>query len=89
MNVLLPVSVAFCLLLAFLALGKKKKDTADVLLVVWLLLTAIEITVFGTHTTDSWQRYPHVIGIRQLFPFIHAPLLYIYIRYRRTKTPDR
>lgn len=64
---------------AFLIFGKQKKKTADFLLAVWFLIIGAHLAVFVLFHSGRYVKFPYFIGYELLFPFIHGPMLYLYI----------
>ena len=64
---------------SFLILGKQKKGTKDFLLAIWFLVIGIHLVFFIIFRADGFLKYPYLIGFELFLPFIHGPMLYLYI----------
>ncbi|SIS96397.1 AraC-type DNA-binding protein [Chryseobacterium ureilyticum] len=64
---------------SFLILGKQKKRTQDFLLAIWFLIIGIHLIFFIIFRADGFLKYPYLIGLELLLPFMHGPMLYLYI----------
>lgn len=64
---------------SFLILGKPQKKTADFLLATWFLIIGVHLGVFVLFHSGVYMRFPYIIGYELLFPFVHGPMLYLYI----------
>lgn len=64
---------------SFLILGKQKKRTQDFLLAIWFLIIGIHLVFFIIFRADGFLKYSYLIGFELLLPFMHGPMLYLYI----------
>ncbi|WP_312300329.1 helix-turn-helix domain-containing protein [Chryseobacterium sp.] len=64
---------------AFLIAGKRKKIMADYLLAVWFLIIGIHLIFFILFFSGSYVKFPYFLGYEVLLPFIHGPMLYLYV----------
>ena len=64
--------------LALLALTKKGRNIADVILGMWLVVIGLHFSLFYLSYYENIYAYPHLLGIALPFPFLHGPLLYLY-----------
>jgi len=79
MNLILLIASLFCTLLTLLIFGKKNKNISDYILGVWLLITTSEFIIEYLIRNEQYYQYPHITGVLNLFPFLHAPLLFLYV----------
>lgn len=80
MNLLFLFSASLTLILGLLSFAKKQGARSNVWLGMWLVITSIEIITFYVDHKGLYEAYPYLLGVKYLFPFIHPPLLYLYIR---------
>ncbi|REC48965.1 helix-turn-helix domain-containing protein [Chryseobacterium pennipullorum] len=73
---------------SFLILGKQKKITADYVLAVWFLIIGIHLILFVYFFSGYYKKFPHFLGYEVIFPFVHGPMLYIYVLCVTGKSPD-
>lgn len=66
---------------SFLILGKSKKVTADYVLAIWFIIIGIHLIFFVLFRAEGYLRFPSLIGFEIPFPFMHGPMLYLYILY--------
>ena len=66
---------------SFLILGKSKKVTADYVLAIWFMIIGIHLIFFVLFHAEGYLRFPSLIGFEIPFPFMHGPMLYLYILY--------
>ncbi|MDR4953350.1 helix-turn-helix domain-containing protein [Chryseobacterium sp. ES2] len=64
---------------SLLILGKRKKIKADYVLAVWFLIIGIHLILFMLFFSGSYVKYPYFLGFEVIFPFIHGPMLYVYV----------
>lgn len=73
------LGVFVSLFLAVLLFTKKGKSTADLILGIWLLMIGFHIWMFSGFINNQIDKYPHLLGISLIMPFLHGPLLFYYI----------
>jgi len=73
----------------FLILGKPHKRLADYLLSVWFLLIGIHLICFLFIFSNSYIRFPYLLGLEIPLPLIHGPMLYLYISCLTGSIPKR
>ena len=66
---------------SFLILGKSKKVTADYVLAIWFMIIGIHLIFFVLFRAEGYLRFSSLIGFEIPFPFMHGPMLYLYILY--------
>lgn len=64
---------------SFLILGKKRKNISDYVLSVWFFVIGLHLTLFIYIFSGEYLHFPGFLGIEKAFPFIHGPILYLYI----------
>ena len=64
---------------SFLILGKSKKVTADYVLAIWFMIIGMHLIFFVLFRGDGCLNFPSLIGFEIPFPFMHGPMLYLYI----------
>lgn len=64
---------------SFLILGKRKKIMADYILAAWFLIIGIHLILFILFFSGSYLNFPYLLGYEIIFPFIHGPMLYLYV----------
>lgn len=74
---------------SFLIVGKQKKKTQDFLLAIWFLIIGIHLVFFVIFRSEGYLKYPYFIGYELLLPFIHGPMLYLYILSLTCRNPVR
>jgi AraC-like DNA-binding protein len=65
--------------LALLALFKKGRSTADLILGIWLMIMGCHASFFYFTYTHDLLDYPHLLGLDVPLPFVHNPLFYCYV----------
>lgn len=71
--------ISIALFISALLLVKKHKSTADILLLLWMILNAIHITFFYLLYTGIIYDYPYLLGFQFPLPLLHGVLLYYYV----------
>jgi len=66
---------------SFLILGKSKKVTADYVLAIWFMIIGVHLIFFVLFRAEGYLHFPALIGFEIPFPFMHGPMLYVYILY--------
>ncbi|WP_347218665.1 helix-turn-helix domain-containing protein [Chryseobacterium sp.] len=74
---------------SFLILGKQKKKTVDFLLAIWFLIIGVHLIFFVLFRSDGYLKFPYLIGFEIPFPFLHGPMLYLYILGITGKNPGK
>ncbi|MFS4430060.1 helix-turn-helix domain-containing protein [Chryseobacterium sp. S90] len=64
---------------SFLIFGKSKKVTADYVLAIWFMIIGMHLIFFVLFRGDGYLNFPSLIGFEIPFPFMHGPMLYLYI----------
>ena len=65
----------FLILLLFL---KKEKQTADYLLIGWLVILVVHLFLSYIEYTEIAYKYPHTLGLIFPLPLLHGLFLYLY-----------
>ncbi|MGH1518922.1 helix-turn-helix domain-containing protein [Chryseobacterium sp. JK1] len=74
---------------SFLILGKVKKRTADFVLAVWFLIIGAHLTFFVLFLSEGYMKFSYLIGFEIPFPFMHGPMLYLYILCITGRSPGK
>ncbi|MBP2618660.1 helix-turn-helix domain-containing protein [Chryseobacterium jejuense] len=74
---------------SLLILGKKKKKTQDFLLAIWFLIIGVHLVFFILLRSESYLKYPYLLGYELLLPFMHGPMLYLYILSVTGRNPGK
>ncbi len=74
---------------SFLIVGKRKKITADYVLAAWFLVIGIHLILFILFFSGGYIKFPYFLGYEVIFPFIHGPMLYIYVLCVTGKAPGK
>lgn len=74
---------------SFLIFGKQKKKMQDFLLAIWFLIIGIHLVFFVLFRSDGYLQYSYLIGYELLLPFMHGPMLYLYILSVTGVNPDK
>ncbi|HAK80574.1 MAG TPA: AraC family transcriptional regulator [Runella sp.] len=72
------VGTFIALFLAAIALTKKGRTTADLLLGIWMVVVGLHVFSFYSYLTQLIYTYPAFLGSNFPLPFLHGPLLYLY-----------
>ncbi|MDR6460155.1 AraC-like DNA-binding protein [Chryseobacterium vietnamense] len=74
---------------SFLIAGKRKKVMADYILAAWFMIIGIHLILFILFFSGSYIKFPYFLGYEVIFPFIHGPMLYLYVLSVTGKAPGR
>lgn len=74
---------------SFLIIGKRKKVMADYLLAVWFLIIGIHLIFFVLFFSGNYVKFPYFLGYEVFLPFIHGPMLYLYVLSVTGRKPDK
>ncbi|MDR6372583.1 AraC-like DNA-binding protein [Chryseobacterium bernardetii] len=74
---------------SFLLAGKRKKVMADYILAAWFMIIGIHLILFILFFSGSYIKFPYFLGYEVIFPFIHGPMLYLYVLSVTGKAPGR
>ena len=66
---------------SFLIFGKSKKVAADYVLAIWFMIIGMHLIFFVLFRGDGYLHFPSLIGFEIPFPFMHGPMLYLYVLY--------
>ncbi|UTX47627.1 AraC family transcriptional regulator [Chryseobacterium sp. MA9] len=64
---------------SLLIMGKRKKVMADYVLAAWFLIIGMHLILFIQFFSGSYLKFPYFLGYEVIFPFIHGPMLYLYV----------
>lgn len=64
---------------SFLILGKAHKIRADYVLAVWFMIIGLHLIFFMLLWSETYLKFPYLLGIEIPFPLIHGPMLYLYV----------
>lgn len=73
--------ISITLFLFLLILNKRQKNTADMILTVWLFFTLFDLILIGLYGSGQIQKMPKLFGWELPFPYLHGPFLYLYILF--------
>ena len=65
--------------LAFLLLTKKGTSKSDNILTIWLMVIGFHLFLYAAFVTKIIFQIPFLLGFNLIFPFLHGPLLFLYI----------
>jgi len=74
---------------SFLIAGKRKKVMADYILAAWFMIIGIHLILFILFFSGNYIKFPYFLGYEVIFPFIHGPMLYLYVLSVTGKAPGR
>lgn len=72
------VGTFIALFLAAIALTKKGRTTADLLLGIWMIVVGLHVFSYYSYLTQLIYSYPAFLGSNFPLPFLHGPLLFLY-----------
>ncbi|WP_414846027.1 helix-turn-helix domain-containing protein [Chryseobacterium sp. IT-36CA2] len=52
---------------------------ADYILAAWFLIIGIHLILFILFFSGGYLKFPYLLGYEIIFPFIHGPMLYLYV----------
>jgi AraC-like DNA-binding protein len=61
---------------------KKQKSTADIILLLWLLVTGLHLLIYYKVFTGSKLEYPTLLALAFPLPLVQGPFLYLYTRHQ-------
>lgn len=64
--------------LSVVLFSKKGKTQADGILLIWILVTTLNLFLYYLHFTDIQYKYPYVLGLVFPLPLFQGPLLFLY-----------
>lgn len=79
MNNLFIIGIFFSFFLQFLLFAKKSRTLADKILGLWMFVIGIHLFNYYMYNIGLWEKYPNLIGVGHPIPFLHGPLLYLYV----------
>jgi AraC-like DNA-binding protein len=72
---------------SLLIIGKRKKIMADYVLAAWFLIIGLHLILFILFFSGNYLKFPYFLGYEVIFPFIHGPMLYLYVLCVTGKNP--
>ncbi|MCW1963434.1 helix-turn-helix domain-containing protein [Chryseobacterium viscerum] len=72
---------------SLLIIGKRKKIMADYVLGAWFLIIGLHLILFILFFSGNYLKFPYFLGYEVIFPFIHGPMLYLYVLCVTGKNP--
>lgn len=76
MQYIIGIFIAF--FLAALILTKKGRNTADVILGIWMVVIGIHIFGYYSFVSGLTFKYPILMWLNMPYAFVHGPILYLY-----------
>ncbi|TNE80732.1 MAG: AraC family transcriptional regulator [Bacteroidetes bacterium] len=64
--------------LTLILMGKKGKSPADRILVSWLCVILVHLILYSIISSNSYLKYPFLLGLELPIPLIHWPFLFLY-----------
>jgi AraC-like DNA-binding protein len=80
---------AISVFLAALLALKRKKHPADRILMIWMLVNSAHQLLFYFDISGISAQYPFLAGLNIPFPFLHGPLLFLYVSAFGNRLPKR
>lgn len=74
---------------SFLIMGKRRKIMADYVLAAWFLIIGLHLILFILFFSGSYVKFPYFLGYEVIFPFIHGPMLYVYVLCVTGRNPGK
>ncbi|UKB79342.1 AraC family transcriptional regulator [Chryseobacterium sp. MEBOG07] len=62
---------------------------ADYVLAAWFLIIGLHLILFILFFSGSYVKFPHFLGYEVIFPFIHGPMLYVYVLCVTGRNPGK
>ena len=72
------IGIAITFFLSFILLTKKRKSTADLILLTWLCVILVQLIMFSIVSTNEYLKFPYLLGLEIPFPLLHGPFLFLY-----------
>ncbi|NHM06189.1 helix-turn-helix transcriptional regulator [Flavobacterium sp. CYK-4] len=76
---LFVLGISISLFLCFLLVFKQSKSRADYILAAWLFVIFAHLALFKIHDALRADYFSYLYGIEAPLPFLHGPLLYLYL----------
>jgi AraC-like DNA-binding protein len=86
--VIIAFGIGFTILLSALLITKSNKWAADWILLIWFIINVIHQSIYYLHTEILEAGNPASL-FQFPFPYLHGPLLYLYISANINKLPKR
>lgn len=80
-NFIFNTGIVLSFFLGTVLFTKKNKVLSDKILAFWLFIIGFHLLNYSIYTLGYWEKYPHLIGITVPLPFLHGPLLFLYVCY--------
>ena len=78
-------SVQGIILSYFVFTSGKKKNDANIVLSILILIFSLRLAEFTAYWTPFFKNYPHLSFITSSFPFLYGALLFLYVKKRTNK----
>ncbi|WP_232705976.1 helix-turn-helix domain-containing protein [Epilithonimonas sp. JDS] len=62
---------------------------ADYVLAIWFMIIGIHLIFFMLLWSETYLKFPYLLGIEIPFPLIHGPMLYLYVLCLTGSAPKR
>ncbi|PLX20450.1 MAG: hypothetical protein C0597_04155 [Marinilabiliales bacterium] len=81
MEILFVIGIAQAIFFSYLLLIKKGNKPANRLLAFLLVSISFSLLLQYLYVTNHIEQAPHLIGLDSTFPFIYAPLIFLYAKF--------
>lgn len=79
MHIVFIIGIVQAFFIEFILLNKKEKSLPDKILAIWIACIGIHLLLYYLYYIEYYYQYPHILGIPAPLPFVHGPLLLIYV----------
>ncbi len=79
MNIVFIIGIVQAFFIEIILLNKKKKSLPDKILAIWICCIGLHLLLYYLNYIEYYHQYPHILGIAAPLPFVHGPLLLIYV----------
>lgn len=73
------IGIFLAFFIMFLLLTKRGKDLSDNVLMVWMFFIGLHLASYHAYSVGLWDRFPHLVGTGHPLPYVHGPMLYLYV----------
>ena len=79
MTIIFIVGFIQAFFICLILLNKKNKSLSDKILTLWIFVTGIHLLLYYFHYTNSYQKFPHLLGFLVPLPLVQGPFLLLYV----------
>ncbi len=79
MGIVIIIGIVQAFFIDLILLSKKNKSLPDKIFAIWMFFIGLHLALLYLQYIEYYNINPHILGISEPLPFIHGPLLLLYV----------